>query len=523
MQKKLYITTPIYYVNDQPHIGHAYTSILADVLRRYYQLWGAETFLLTGTDEHGQKVQQAALKRGLTPTQQADECHLRFKELWQKLGVNYDRFIRTTEKIHHNFVRNKLQELYDRGEIYAKDYKGWYSVGEERFFADEELIEGKDPISKRPVEWLEEKNYFFRMSKYQKQLLAHIQAHPDFILPEHRRNEVLGFLQKPLQDLCISRPCSRLNWGIPLPFDENFVTYVWFDALLNYQSAVQDRSFADKSPLWPADYHLIGKDILTTHAVYWPTMLLALGSPLPRRILAHGWWLTPKEGEKLSKSAGNAGDPLSYIDSYGVDPVRYFLIRNMNLGQDARFSERLFIERINTDLANDLGNAVNRIHKLMVKYFGAKIPRPAHKKPQQEEAEKSEEEKNLARLSQECIQSSAVLLEQTKLSQLIEGVCQLITQINRYLDMQAPWQLAKKESERRDHSKLANILYHAAESLRIALCLLAPIMPQKSLEGLAMLGYKAKPEKAGLSWGILKGDESLAPAQVLFPRIQSSQ
>ena len=512
MQKKIYLTTPIYYVNDQPHIGHAYTSILADVLRRYYELWGAETFFLTGTDEHGQKVQQAAVEKGLTPAQQVEECHLRFKELWQKLDVRYDRFIRTTEKAHHNFVQKKLQELYDRKEIYVKDYKGWYSVGEERFFADEELIEGKDPISKRPVEWLEEKNYFFCMSKYQEQLLAHIHSHPDFILPEHRRNEVLGFLQKPLQDLCISRPCSRLNWGIPLPFDKNFVTYVWFDALLNYQSAVQDKFFTDKSPLWPADYHLIGKDILSTHAVYWPTMLLALGSPLPRHILAHGWWLTSKEGEKLSKTAGNAADPLSYIDQYGADCVRYFLIRNMTLGQDSRFSDRLFIDRINTDLANDLGNAVNRIHKLMLKHFGAKIPKAAQSKDQ-------EQEKKLSKLAQECIQNSAKMLEQSKLSQLIEEVCQLISQINRYLDIQAPWQLAKKENEREDHSKLANILYHAAESLRIALCLLSPIMPKKTQEGLAMLGYKAKPEKASLRWGVLKGGESLAAAQVLFPRI----
>ena len=514
MQKKIYLTTPIYYVNDQPHIGHSYTTILADVLRRYYQLWGRETFFLTGTDEHGQKVQQAALKRGLSPREQVDECHLRFKELWQKLGVHYDRFIRTTEKVHYNFVRERLQELYEKGEIYAKDYQGWYSVGEERFFADEELIEGKDPISKAPVEWLEEKNYFFRMGKYQEQLLAHIGSHPEFILPKYRQKEILGFLQKPLQDLCISRPKKRLNWGIPLPFDENFVTYVWFDALLNYQSAVQDKHFSDQSPLWPADYHIIGKDILTTHAVYWPTILLALGSPLPRRILAHGWWLSLEEGEKLSKSSGNAIDPMTYIDRYGADPVRYFLMRSMNLGQDARFSEKLFIERVNTDLANDLGNAINRIHKLMSKHFEAKIPRINPKKLEKEEIA-------LSKLAQSCVKESAVFLGELKLSQLLEGISQLIRESNRYIDKEAPWKLAKEEKERQEGSKLASVLYHAAESLRIALCLLSPVLPQKSREGLALLGYPVEPQKASLSWGLLKGGESLAdlPETGLFPRI----
>ena len=508
MHKSFYITTPIYYVNDKPHIGHAYTTVLADVLARYHRLLGYQTFFLTGTDEHGQKVQQAALKQGITPEAQVEECHLRFKSLWQELNISYDRFIRTTEESHVRFVQQSLQQLYECGDIYSKTYSGWYSVGEETFFADEELVDGKDPISHRPVEWLEEKNYFFQMSRYQRQLLEHIKANPDFIQPDFRCNEVLGFLQAPLRDLCISRPRSRLNWGIPLPFDNDFVTYVWFDALLNYQSAVQDRYFSDDNSLWPADCHLIGKDILITHAVYWPTMLMALDRPLPRHIFAHGWWLT--QGEKLSKSAGNAINPLDFLDKYNVDAIRYFLMRSMTLGQDSVFTEELLIQRINTELANDLGNALNRIHKFIHKQFSARIPIPGL--PQQQE-------EKLAALAQQAMDAVKQLLPQLKLSQLLEQISKLTGEINRYIDHNAPWQLARSEQQLQDHSQLATILYYSCEALRTVLTLLFPIMPQKCQQGLQMLGLEQAPNKESLSWGVLQGAERLKPSQALFPRI----
>ena len=474
MKKNIYITTPIYYVNDKPHIGHAYTSVLADVICRYQKLMGKESFFLTGTDEHGQKVKQAAIKKGISPLEQADECHLRFKNLWKKLGIQYDRFIRTTETMHYDFVQSKLKELHQKGEIYEKTYTGWYSVGEERFFSDNELVNGKDPISHRAVEWLEEKNYFFKMSKYQETLIKHIKTNPKFIIPNFRSNEVLGFLKKPLNDLCISRPKHRLDWGIPLPFDNDFVTYVWFDALFNYQSAIQGKHYSDKSPLWPADYHLIGKDILTTHAVYWSTMLMALGETLPRHILAHGWWLTDQAGEKLSKTSGNALEPSTYIEKYGSDSLRYFLMRNMTLGQDARFSNELLVHSINRDLANDLGNAINRIHKLIHSSFAGKIPK-CNTESSQENITKAEEE--LKQFAMQCIDNTQNLLSQFKLSQLIEEIIASISQTNRYIDKSAPWKLAKKiknnlenTGDAKDDAKdiessknrLAIILYHAA-------------------------------------------------------------
>ncbi len=514
MKKNFYITTPIYYVNDEPHIGHAYTTIVADVLNRYQKLLGNKSFFLTGTDEHGQKVQEAAKKRKIPAHKQAEECHYRFKKLWEELGIQYDRFIRTTEPGHISFVQQQLQKLYEGGEIYPSTYKAWYSVGEERFFSDEELVDAKDPISKKPVEWLEEKNYFFQMSKYQTRLIKHIEQNPDFILPSFRRNEVLAFLKKPLRDLCVSRPKSRLSWGISLPFDRDFVTYVWFDALLNYQSAVEGLRFPNQSPIWPADCHLIGKDILTTHAIYWPTMLMALGQTLPRHIFAHGWWLSG--GQKLSKSSGNSVAPLSYLEKYGRDAMRYFLLRNMNLGQDALVTEELFSKRINTDLANDLGNAINRIHKLMTLYFSANIPVP--------QASAGVEEKELYDKALPLCDKPriAAMLDRFQLSLLLEEIAELVRCTNRYLEKKAPWHLAKEDGQSAKGSALSTTLYYSAEALRLALSLLSPVMPQKTLAGLQMLGVKEKPSLKSLSWGFLQGGESIAHGEALFPRIKKT-
>lgn len=538
--RHFYITTPIYYANDRPHIGHAYTTTLADVLVRYHRLLGYETFFLTGTDEHGQKVQQAAAARGVTPQQQVDEFHERFKQLWQKLNITYDRFIRTTDPDHIAFVQQSLKELYDRGEIYEEVYSGWYSVGEERFLTDDELVDGKDPISGKPVEWLEEKNYFFKMSKYQEALIQHINEHPDFILPDFRKNEVLGFLRQPLQDLCISRPKSRLEWGIPLPFDEDFVTYVWFDALLNYQTGVLGKQYTDGSDPWPADFHLIGKDILTTHAVYWPTMLMGMGRKLPKHILAHGWWLTPKPtqddanadqnddaGEKMSKSKGNVVDPLAYAETYGVDVVRYFLMRDMVLGQDATFSHDLFISRVNTDLANDLGNAINRVNKFVISNYNSVLPAPiaperdfvAYAKANPTVDVTLESELQAAALG--AIEKTATLLKkEMKLSFALEEIAGLVRKVNRYLEQRAPWKLAKVEPG--PENLLPTVLYTTAETLRVALSLLSPVMPEKTRVGLGMLGIQREPSQADLVWGVLKGGETFQAQAALFPRIETA-
>jgi len=333
MSDTFYITTPIYYVNDKPHIGHAYTTILADVLARFHRNIGYDTFFLTGLDEHGQKVQQAAVERNVDPQQHCDKMAPQFIELWEKLHISNDDFIRTTEPRHKQVVQEFLQQVFDKGDIYKDEYKGLYSVSEERFITEKEAESGQF----HDIKELQEKNYFFKMSDYQSQLIEYIEEHETFIQPKHRKNEILGFLRRPLSDLCISRPKSRLNWGIELPFDEDYVTYVWFDALINYVTATgygtEDSSF---KKWWPANYHLIGKDILTTHAVYWPTMLISAGLPLPKSIFAHGWWLSGES--KMSKSVGNVINPLDLIEEYGVDPVRYYLMREMVLGQDANFT-----------------------------------------------------------------------------------------------------------------------------------------------------------------------------------------
>ncbi len=364
-----YITTPIYYVNDKPHLGHAYTTILADIFHRTYQLIGRESFLLTGTDEHGQKVFQAAKKTGQSPQEHVEKFHQRFRQTWQRLNIDYDHFVRTTDPSHVTYVQQYLQKLYDQNDIYKKEYSGWYSVGEERFFTDDELVDGLDPISGRPVEWENEVNYFFRMSRYQAPLLSYLEKHSDFVLPESRMNEVRSFLKEPLNDLCISRPRKRLPWGILLPFDNDFVTYVWFDALLNYLSAVEDKSWKTATPkkLWPAHAHIIGKDIVITHGVYFPTMLLALNLPLPNHLVSHGWWL--QKGKKLSKSSGNVIDPIDLLEKLEPDICRYFLCREMTLGNDVTYDQDLLTRCINRDLANNLGNTLSRVKKILISFL----------------------------------------------------------------------------------------------------------------------------------------------------------
>ncbi|MEF9427187.1 MAG: methionine--tRNA ligase, partial [Candidatus Mariimomonas ferrooxydans] len=370
---KFYVTTPIYYVNDVPHIGHAYTTIAADIAARYSRLTGKEVFFLTGTDEHGQKVEKAALEKGRSPKEHSDLMAENFKNLWIKLNISNNAFIRTTDIEHIKTVQGLLQMLWDRGEIEKRDYSGWYCTPDERFWTEKEIIDGNCPDCGRPVENIQEENYFFLMSKYHKNLIEYIKKNPSYILPETRRNEVLGFLENnTLGDLCISRPRARLSWGISIPFDKDFVTYVWFDALVNYFSATRYLvPGAEKARLgdfwWPADYHIVGKDILTTHAVYWSTMLMALNLPLPGHIFTHGWWTVRRK--KMSKSLGNVIDPNEMIEKYGTDAFRYFLFREVTFGLDGDFSEEALIKRINTDLANDLGNLLNRFLPLPPHYL----------------------------------------------------------------------------------------------------------------------------------------------------------
>lgn len=504
---KFYVTTPIYYVNDRPHIGHAYTTVLADVLARYHRLRGIPTFFLTGTDEHGQKVQQAAEKIGLTPQQHADATVVSYRELWQKLAITHDDFIRTTETRHTVVVQKILQSLYDRGDIYRAEYDGFYCLPCERFFMERDLVEGICPECKRPVERIRETNYFFRMGNYQDWLIRYIQEHPGFIQPDYRCNETLGFLRKKLNDLCISRPKTRLRWGIELPFDRDYVTYVWFDALVNYISAIgycaDDARFRK---WWPASYHLIGKDILTTHTVYWPIMLQASGVPLPEAIFAHGWWLVGDA--KMSKSADNVVNPMEFSDRYGVDAFRYFLMAEMVLGQDASFTEEAFVRRYNTDLANDLGNLLSRTMKMLGDSFDGVIPHPGL-------AVAEEEQLRSAVLKAACTMEESV--DNMRIDLGIGAVSGAIREANRYLEKRQPWTLAKQT----DKTPLGTVLYYAAETLRIVSGLLYPVMPAKMRALRCALGLSDDdPSLEDLKrWSTVMIGKKISTMQYLFPRI----
>jgi methionyl-tRNA synthetase len=506
---KFYITTPIYYVNDKPHIGHAYTTILADVLARYHRLLGDPTHFLTGTDEHGQKVAGAAAERGVTPQQHTDETVKPFVDLWQRLEITNDDFIRTTEPRHTTIVQQILQDLFDRDEIYKSNYEGWYCVPCERFFTEKDVEDEVCPDCKRPVEKLVESNYFFRMSKYQEWLIDYINSNPSFIQPDFRRNETLGFLRQPLEDLCISRPKSRLPWGIDLPFDDEYVCYVWFDALVNYISAIGYRSNDEQfAKWWPASYHLIGKDILTTHTVYWPTMLKAIGIDLPETIFAHGWWLVGKN--KMGKSVGNAVDPIAICDEFGVDAFRYFLMAEMVLGQDASFSDIGFIERFNTDLADSVGNMLNRVLQLIQRNAGGVIPQPA---------DLQEIDETLRDTALAAVEKMATSVTEMKLDRGLEAVMGLVAACNRYFEQTTPWFLARDGETERLHT----VLYNAAEALRIVSGLLYPVMPDKMnalRRGLGIAADQLEPDLTRLQhWGELVAGTKTEKIQALFPRI----
>jgi methionyl-tRNA synthetase len=506
---KYYITTPIYYVNDIPHIGHAYTTIAADVLARHHRLRGRKVFFLTGTDEHGQKVRKAAEERGLSPKEHCDIMVGNFKDLWEKLHVSNDAFIRTTDEGHKKVVRELLQALWDKGLIEARSYSGWYCTPDERFWTEKDLREGKCPECGRDVEKIDERNYFFLMSRYHERLLDHIEKHPRYILPETRRNEVLGFLRsQPLGDLCISRPIKRLPWGIPLPFDPEFVTYVWFDALVNYYSATG--YLAPPSPdngWWPADCHIIGKDILTTHAVYWSAMLMALELPLPGCIFAHGWWTV--EGRKMSKSVGNVVNPSKMAETYGVDAFRYFLFREIPFGHDGDFSEEAVVTRINTELANDLGNLSTRTLAMVNRYLSI-VP----------EARMEPEMKALADGIPEKIEDA---LRGLQFQKALEEIWRLVSYANKYIESNAPWALAKDSEQ---SGRLETVLYSAMEALRLLAIYLYPFMPSSmeklwkelGLEG-SIAGIDFDEAIGGGRWALKPGTR-LGEFKALFPRIE---
>jgi len=524
VKKKFYITTPIYYVNDIPHIGHAYTTVAADILARYNRLKGNDVFFLTGTDEHGQKVEKAASEKGMAPKEHADSMVENFKRIWKKLDIEYDAFIRTTDAEHKKTVQGVLQHLFEKGEIEKRLYSGWYCLPDERFWTEKEVEDGKCPDCKRPVEQISEENYFFLMSKYKERLTKHIEENPHFILPETRRNEVLGFLKSnPLGDLCISRPKQRLSWGITLPFDDNFVTYVWFDALLNYYSATiylaprmannESQSTALSSDWWPADHHLIGKDILTTHAVYWSAMLMALDFPLPENIFAHGWWTI--NGKKMSKSVGNVVDPRKIADEFGADPFRYFLFREVPFGLDGDFSEQAMTQRYNTDLANNLGNLLSRSLTMVEKYRDGSVPHPVESKDR-EGLEKrikawfAEPQSGLpGRID--------ALLKNLEFHNALALLWSFINDLNEYIQHATPW----KET---DQETLSNLLYVLCEALRLVALMLYPFMPstaERIWEQLHLEEYISRVEfDDAIKWGGLKPGTRINKGPALFPRIE---
>jgi methionyl-tRNA synthetase len=520
-RKPFYITTPIYYVNDVPHIGHAYTTIAADVLARYWRLRERDVFFLTGLDEHGQKVQQAAAKAGIDPQAYCDKLAPQFETLWTRLNISNNAFIRTTEAEHKKIVQRYLQELFDKGLIYKDSYTGWYCTFDERFWTEKDVSDGLCPDCKRPVERLSEHNYFFKMGQYQDRLITYIKAHEKFVRPESRRNEVLGFLQtQKLGDLSISRPKSRLSWGIELPFDEDYVTYVWFDALVNYLSALEYKlSSHAVERYWPASVHLVGKDILTTHAVYWSTMLMALDLPLPDTIFAHGWWTV--DGEKMSKSRGNVVDPYAMADHFGTDAFRYFLLREVPFGQDGDFSMEALARRTNSDLANGIGNLLSRTLTMIDRNCEGTIPAVPR-----DYLDGESKTYGLLVQARESLLSLGEKLDSFMSSLEFNNVLLLITSrasdVDTFIDKSEPWKLAKDPNKR---AELNAVLYTAAECLRILSLYLYPFMPQTAENIASQLGltldFHCPLLKQRVEWGFLPTGTKIKKGNPLFPRVES--
>ncbi len=500
MEKVFYITTPIYYVNAEPHLGHAYTTVVADFLARWHRLDGYTTFFLTGTDEHGETVYRAAERAGEDPKAFVDRVSERFKKAWELLGIAYDDFIRTTEERHKRVVQLVLKRVYEAGDIYYGEYEGLYCVSCERFYTEKELEEGNCPIHGRPVERRKEGNYFFRMEKYREWLIDYLQTHPDLIRPEGYRNEVLSMLAEPIGDLSISRPKARVPWGIPLPWDENHVTYVWFDALLNYISALGYPEGERFRVFWPHAWHQIGKDILKPHAVFWPTMLKAAGLPMYRYLNVGGFLLGP-DGRKMSKTLGNVVDPFALLERYGRDAVRYYLLREIPYGQDTPVGEEALRLRYEADLADNLGNLVQRVRAMLLRYGGGRIPEPVPGG-------------DLEAQGVGLLDRLRPLVRELRFHLALEEVMAYVKALNRHLNEEKPWEVQKT-----DPHKAQAVLYRVVEGLRIASALLTPAMPDKMAELRRALGLpelKAL-EEAG-RWGLARPAPLPQEAPLLFPK-----
>ncbi|MBW1896092.1 MAG: methionine--tRNA ligase [Deltaproteobacteria bacterium] len=510
-----YVTTPIYYVNARPHLGHAYSTIIADVLNRFHRMCGRETFFLTGTDEHGDKVVRAAKEEGKSPLAYADQISGLFKSLWPELDIEYDHFIRTTDPAHMKVVEAFLQKIYDAGDIYFSEYEGAYCFGCERFYTKRELEDGRCPDHQTVPQVIRESNYFFRMSNYQGWLVEYIATHPDFIRPERYRNEVLAFLREPLEDLCISRPKTRLQWGITLPFDDQYVTYVWFDALLNYLSAIQYPDGELFERFWPSVHHVIAKDILKPHWIYWPIMLKAAGIPMYQHLNVHGYWNVDEA--KMSKSLGNVVDPLELTKLHGSDAFRYFLSREMVFGLDSSFSEAALIQRYNSDLANDVGNLFSRSLTMVHRYFDGIVP-------QGDAVPESQLDLDVKSAAKKTMGDYREAMEGFAFHRAMMALWQFINRINKYIDVTAPWELAKKKTQR---NQLQVVLYNIVESLRVIAGLLYPVMPRTAKimeEHLGMNSSEGFQSIEDLSvWGKIQPGTKLLKTTTLFPRVDTDK
>lgn len=509
-EKRFYLTTPIYYPSDKLHIGHAYTTVAGDAMARYKRLKGFEVMFLTGTDEHGLKIEQRAKEKGVSPQQFVDEIVAGIKQLWAKLDISYDDFIRTTEARHTKAVQKIFQRLLDQGDIYRGTYEGWYCVPCESYILERELKDGCCPDCNRPVEKVKENTYFFRLGKYADRLLQYFEENPEFIQPESRKNEMIhNFIKPGLEDLSVSR--STFDWGIPVPGDPEHVIYVWIDALSNYITALgygsEDESKFRK--FWPADVHLVGKEIVRFHTIIWPALLMALDLPLPKKVFGHGWLLM-KDG-KMSKSKGNVIDPVTLIDRYGLDALRYYLLREVPFGSDGTFTPESFVERVNSDLANDLGNLLNRTVAMVDKYFGGVLPAPV------EGATAFDDD--LKQTAREAARQAEEALEKMEFSVALGAIWSLVSRTNKYIDETAPWVLAKDDSKK---PVLGSVMYHLAESLRIISVLLQPFMtstPAKIWAQLGIVPGERTAWESAATFGLLPAGTKLAKGEPLFPRL----